>query len=69
LALKQHFAEGFEAVNVWVRMAIEACYHVMPWHGDDALLHKVPDSIAAASAAFQIAGQPRATSREGLQMN
>jgi hypothetical protein len=64
--LKPHLGEGFKAVSDRLRAAIETRYRLQPWSGEDHLLHKRADQVAAASEAFHVTGWSREAIRDSL---
>jgi hypothetical protein len=64
--LKPHLGAAFDALTGRLRQAIAIRYGLPDWAGDDHLLHKRADHLAAASEALHVAGWSRDAIRETL---
>jgi hypothetical protein len=64
--LKPHLGAAFDALTWRLRQAIATRYGLPDWAGDDFLLHKRADHLAAASEALHVAGWSRDAIRETL---
>jgi hypothetical protein len=64
--LKAHLGAAFDALSRRLRQAIAIRYGLPDWAGDDHLLHKRADHLAAASEALHVAGWSRDAIRETL---
>ena len=67
--IKPHLGADFEALDLRLRQAIEARYHLPPWKGDDHVLRKRADRLAAASEAMHVAGWARTELRDTLNID
>ena len=54
--VKPHLGQDFHDVANRLQQAIDARYDLPPWCGDDHVLHKRADRLAAASEAVHVAG-------------
>ena len=54
--VKPHLGQDFEDVAGRLQMALEQRYHLPAWSGDERVLHKRADRLAAASEAVHVAG-------------
>jgi hypothetical protein len=64
--LKPHLGAAFDVLTCRLRQAIATRYRLPDWAGDDFLLHKRADHLAAASEALHVAGWSRDAIRETL---
>ena len=64
--VKPHLGAEFDALTARLGEAIAVRYDLPDWSGDDYLLHKRADHLAAASEALHVAGWPRDDIRETL---
>jgi hypothetical protein len=64
--LKPHLGDGFKAVSDRLRAAIDMRYRLQPWSGEDEILHKRADHLAAASEAFHVTGWSRKAIHDSL---
>ena len=54
--VKPHLGQDFHDVANRLQQVIDARYDLPPWSGDDHVLHKRADRLAAASEAVHVAG-------------
>ena len=54
--VKPHLGQNFHDITDRLQSAIENRYNVPPWTGDEHVLHKRADRLAAASEAVHVAG-------------
>ncbi len=57
--LRPHLGAGFQALADRLRSAVALRYGLPCWDGDDLVLHKRADRLAAASEALHVVGWPR----------
>ena len=57
--IKPHLGEDFERLAGQLQVAIDTRYRLPAWRGDDHVLHKRADRLAAASEAVHVAGWTR----------
>ncbi len=66
--VKPHLGDDFAALDWRLREAIEIRYQLPSWKGDDLVLHKRADRLAAASEALHVAGWARTDIRDILNI-
>jgi len=64
--LRPHLGAGFQALADRLRSAVALRYRLPAWEGDDLVLHKRADRLAAASEALHVVGWPREEVRDTL---
>jgi len=64
--LRPHLGAGFQALADGLRSAVALRYRLPAWEGDDLMLHKRADRLAAASEALHVVGWPREEVRDTL---
>ena len=67
--VKPHLGAEFEELAGRLQAAIEVRYGLPGWHGDDHVLHKRADRLAAASEAVHVAGWSRRDLHETLNID
>jgi len=65
-ALRPHLGAGFQELADRLRSAVTLRYGLPCWDGDDLVLHKRADRLAAASEALHVVGWPREEVRDTL---
>ena len=66
--LKPHLGAAFKSVTDHLRTAIDERYRLPAWDGQDYILHKGADHLAAASEAFHVTGWSREEIRGSLEI-
>jgi len=64
--LRPHLGDEFQALAERLRSAVAVRYRLPDWKGDDLVLHKRADRLAAASEALHVVGWPREEVRDTL---
>jgi 5'-deoxynucleotidase YfbR-like HD superfamily hydrolase len=64
--LRPHLGAEFQALADRLRSAVVLRYGLARWEGDDLVLHKRADRLAAASEALHVVGWPREEIRDTL---
>jgi hypothetical protein len=64
--LRPHLGAGFQELADRLRSAVALHYGLPRWEGDDLMLHKRADRLAAASEALHVVGWPREEIRDTL---
>ncbi len=64
--LRPHLGAGFQGLADRLRSAVALRYGLSRWEGDDLMLHKRADRLAAASEALHVVGWPREEIRDTL---
>ncbi len=67
--LKPHLGREFEDLAGRLQAVIEQRYQLPAWTGDDHVMHKRVDRLAAASEALHVAGWSRGEIHETLHIN
>ena len=67
--LKPHLGQEFEDLAGRLQAVIEQRYRLPAWTGDDHVLHKRADRLAAASEALHVAGWSRGEIHETLHIS